>query len=377
MSTPMRRVLGLAAALALPLVSAFAPGWQTGDRILITQVDSSAFPRVTVYVSVTDAAGEPAVIDPSQIVLTENGKPVTPDEVLAAGDAEPLTTILVVDVSGSMLKNGKLEGAQQAALAYVAQMHPGDQIGVLAFNTEVDQVQPITGERAAVEQAIRDLKAEGDTAMYDAVHEAVGLLESTQGRKAILVLTDGMDNRSQRTPAEVLERIGPGGLSISTIGLGDAAKFGTGLEGLDERGLEDLARQAGGGYAYAGDATALKAVYEQQARALHSEYVLTYTSAEPLRDGVNRSLGATLSDAPAAVGTGSYNPGGLVPEVAQANTWVLFVILLAALVALLVVPGIVGSLGGMVGRPKESVGVVKHPRIRLEEPTKGPRVRMR
>jgi VWFA-related protein len=377
MRTLMRRVLGLAATLALPLVSAFAGGWQSGDRVQITQVDSSAFPRVTVYVSVTDAAGEPAMIDPSQIVLTENGSPVTLEEVMAGGAAEPLTTMLVIDVSGSMLKEGKLEGAEQAALAYVAQMQPGDRIGVLAFNTEVHQVQPITAEKAAVEQAIRDLKAEGDTAMYDAVYEAVGLLEGTQGRKAILVLTDGMDNRSQRTSAEVTTRIGPGGLSISTIGLGDPAKFGAGLEGLDETSLAGLAELAGGGYASAKDAAALKAVYEQHARALHSEYVLTYTSAEPLRDGVSRSLGVSLSSAPAAAGTGTYNPGGLVPEVAQADTWMSFWILLAALVALLVAPGIAGRLGSMLGRPGKRVSAAKRPRVRLDEPAKSPRIRMR
>jgi Ca-activated chloride channel family protein len=378
MSAAMRKVLLLGAAMALPLVSAFSPALQGGDRVQITQVDSSAFPRVTVYLSVTDANGEPAMIDPSRIVLTENGREVTPDDVQAAGGSEPLTTLLVIDVSGSMRKEGKLEGAERAALAYVALMQPGDQIGLLAFNTEVQQEQSTTGDKAAMERAIRGLKADGDTAMYDAVYEAVGLLEGTHGRKAILVLTDGMDNRSLYTAAQVTERIGPGGLSISTIGLGDAAKLGTGLEGLDEGALTALAAEAGGRYAFAGDANALKAVYEKQARALHSEYVLTYTSAEPLRDGVNRSLGVTLSGAVgAAAGAGTYNPGGLVPEVAQANTWPLFFILLAALGVLLVTPGIVRGLRAGEPHPGSTARPRKRPSVRLEQPPKNPRVRLR
>jgi len=378
MSAAMRRILLLGAAVALPLVSASSPALQGSDRVQITQVDSSAFPRVTVYLSVTDADGEPTMIDPSRIVLTENGNLVTPDDVQATGGGEPLTTLLVIDVSGSMRKEGKLEGAEQAALAYVALMQPGDQIGLLAFNTEVQQVQSVTGDKAAMERAIRSLKADGDTAMYDAVYEAVGLLEGTHGRKAILVLTDGMDNRSLYTAAQVTERIGPGGLSISTIGLGDVAKLGTGLEGLDEGALTYLAGQAGGRYAFAGDANALKAVYEKQARVLHSEYVLTYTSAEPLRDGVNRSLSVTLSGAVgAAAGTGTYNPGGLVPEVAQGNTWLLFNVLLAALVVLLVTPGIVRGLRARGPHLGSTARSPKHPRVRLDQQPKNPRVRLR
>src|SRR4030042_4122462 len=68
----------------------------------ITQVDTSNFPKVTVYVSVTDAAGEPVAVSPSRLVLMENGVPVKLDEIGGPGEIGPLATMLVMDVSGSM-----------------------------------------------------------------------------------------------------------------------------------------------------------------------------------------------------------------------------------------------------------------------------------
>src|SRR4030042_5569607 len=119
------------------------------------------------------------------------------------------------------------------------------------------------------------VRAGEDPAMYDGLGESVGILQPFSGRKAIIVLTDGMDNRSQLSPDEVLAQIGPGGLSISTIGLGDPAVQGVSLSGLDEAGLRSLATNAGGSDAFAEDPASLKSVYERYGRALHSEYALT------------------------------------------------------------------------------------------------------
>ncbi len=214
-------------------------------------------------------------VDPASIRLKENGKPVTASAVDAIGQGQPLTTLLVIDVSGSMAKAGKLGGAKSAAKAYLGQMQPNDKAGVLGFNTEVHSVQPITQDHTALTNAIDALKAAGDTTMYDALYLAVGELEPGQGRKAIIVLTDGMDNRSQRTAREVIQPIGPGGLTISLIGLGDPNQAGKGLEGLGEGALRSLADGAGGAYAYASAPDALKSIYERYGRTLSSEYSLT------------------------------------------------------------------------------------------------------
>lgn len=354
------------------LTTAFLPPRQENANVYITQIDTSEFPRITVYVSVTDEAGEPVAIDPTQIALSENGEVVEAEAVHPLGDADPLSTLLVIDVSGSMNKADKLIGAKQAAAAYVRQMRGDDVTGLFTFNTEVELVQPLTADRRALLDAIDGIVAQHDTAMYDALYQGAGMLSGTTGRKAILVLTDGLDNRSRHTSGDVVSLIGPSGLSISAIGLGDPSLAGANQAGLDVQALRSLADRAGGSYAFAADQTALTAIYERYSRALHSEYALTYTTTSRLRDGVNRSLTVALTHrASASSASDTYNPGGLVPEVAQSDTWPLFVGLMAGLVVLLLAPGILGRLFG-AGKSRAAAA----PRIKLADSSK-PRVRLR
>lgn len=342
MGTPTR-VIRLGLALAALAAGAWAPIRQEAGRsVQVTQVDRSHFPEVTVYVSVTDASGDPVPFSPDDLRLEEDGQSVEPSAVEGVQQVGPLSTLLVMDVSGSMEVAGKLEAAKSAARAYIDQMRAEDQAGLLAFNVEIDYVQPLTGDRQALDAAIDGLTAQHDTAMYDALVRATEILGSVNGRKAVLVLTDGMDNSSRATFGEVVAGIGPAGLSISTIGLGNARKAGVSFEGLDEPALKDLAQRAGGGYAFAGDPSMLTDIYQRFGRALQSEYAITYRSPGTLRDGVNRTIRATL----AGVGAGDriYNPGGVVPEVPQQAGATLFLGGLAILIALLVLPGALGWL---------------------------------
>jgi Ca-activated chloride channel family protein len=331
-------LVGVALLLAFaPLRMVFAQA--DGAHIRITQVDNSRFPQITVYISVTNAAGEPLPVDPNQIQIFENGQQMQPGLISGSGGIGPLTTLLVMDVSGSMYAAGKLNASKSAAQAYVEQMRPGDQAGLLTFNTDVSYLQAITTDRPALIQAIDSLDARGDTTMYDALYQAAQIIQDLPGRKAIIVLTDGLDNRSKHTSAEVIQEIGAGGLSISTIGLGDPSKLGIN-SGLDEAILQSLADRAGGVYGYARDPGALRGLYEQYGRALQSEYSLTYSTSAALRDGLSRTLAVSLGDSASA--QTSYNPGGVLPEVSQGESWLAFIITLVVLVGLLFVPGLAG-----------------------------------
>lgn len=325
--------------------------------IKITQVDTSQFPKVTVYVSVTNANGEPVEVPRSNLVLSENGQEMRLEEIKGVGDnEEPLTTLLVIDVSGSMNTAGKLQAAQDAARAYVEQTRPNDLTGLLTFNTRIHYEQPITQDRQILFKAINRLKARDDTALYDALLEGIRILEGLPGRKAIIALTDGMDNRSKSTPKKVVDSIGAQGLSISTIGLGDPKYNRGNLAGLDEAALSYLAEHAGGVYGYANDKTSLTNLYERYGRALQSEYALTYTSPSTLRDGVNRGLSVSLKGgAASAVYEDTYNPGGLVPEVAQPASWWIFAGLLLLLGALLILPMVLRFLP----KPQKPISRIK------------------
>jgi len=383
MKNKTQRILAaLAASLIFVMQSGFSPATPPvptpvpSDLLThVTQVDTSRFPKVTVYISITDENGEPAPVSPSQIVIKENGKEMKPEQIGGSEDVGPLTTLLVMDISGSMNHGDKLKSAMNAARAYVDQARPSDQIGLVTFNTEIKYPQPLTTDRRKMIAAINAIRAQDDTAMYDAVAKSIDLLEAVQGRKAVIVMTDGLDNRSKMSPQQVLQLIGPSGLSISVIGLGDPSQSTGAITSLDEPALKAFAEQAGGTYGYANDADSLRVLYEKYGRALQSEYVITYTSPSKLRDGINRALSVGVEGRGGAMGlTGpatSYNPGGLVPEVAQPASWLVFFALLAGLVLLFFLPFLFARFAPMLNRKGEKKRTEKQGNIKVHSQSQG------
>jgi len=342
-------------------------------QIRITQVDTSKFPQVTVYVSVTDANGQPFGVDPSSIQISENGQAMKTTTANGIGGATntkglgKLTTMLVIDISGSMSKANKLDQAKAAAKAYVDQMRPGDQAGLIAFDTHVEVNQPVTDDHQTLIKTIDSLQPGSDTAMFDATMKAEQDMASVNGRKAILLLTDGMDNRSKNNTDAVINAIGPSGLTISTIGLGNPQDAKS-LQGIDETTLQSLAQRAGGIYSFEPDPSQLASLFQQYGTALQNEYALTYTSPSSLRDGINRSLSVSFNGGSAVSVQSKYNPGGVLPEVAGLN-WMLFGGILVVLLVLLAVPMLInwglhlGKRGGskkgrirFAGQPSNTSG---------------------
>lgn len=342
----MKKTLSL--LILLGLLSACAPKVQsessTPYTLQITQVDTSQFPEVSLYVSVRGSDGQPAAIQAGKLRVYENGVEVLPDAITGSAEAEAVNTILLIDTSGSMAYADKLASAKSAASDFIARMRPADTGGIITFNTEVRELQALTGDASKLTKALDSLKALGNTAFYDALAKAVDSLNRVEGRKAIIALTDGMDNSSKKVAQDVFTSIGFSGLSISTIGFGVPPTSEQQVdeeEGIDESVLTTIAKEAGGQYAFAQDAASLTEVYDQLRRALQSEVKITYRSSLALRDGVQRALSVALADTWQGVGgqtSGAYNPGGLVPEVAAPAPWLWFLIPLAGLLILLALP---------------------------------------
>ena len=339
--------------IAVVIILVAAPGaWAQEEEpvtVQVVQVDESRFPEIVVYVSVTDADGQPVTnLKLDDFRLEENGQRinVTPSNYSQAGEQGPVTAVLAIDKSGSMVE-GKMEAAREAAIAFVELMRPGDTTGVIAFDTSVTVVQRLTGYKETLIEAIEAIEMGSDTALYDALHEASRLLDSVSGRKAIIAVTDGMNTAGQYTLEETLELVGEQGISVYTIGLGDPAKGTEEYAGIDEEILQAIAEESSGVYTHAPEPEDLRGLYELLSIRLQNEYKLTYRSPDQLRDGVKRNVVVTIaSSSGRAEATADYNPGGVIPEVEPRSTWWLFSLMFVGLALLLIVPGVVGAVRG-------------------------------
>jgi Ca-activated chloride channel family protein len=318
--------------------------------VQVVQVDKARFPEVDVYVSVTDADGRPVKdFRPEDFSLEEDGQPVSLTHVSRAGEQGPVTAVLVIDKSGSMNHANKMRAAREATIAFVQLMRPGDVTGVIAFNTQVTTIQPLTDDKESLIEAIEGIEAVDDTAMYDALHEASAMLEPVSGRKAIIVVTDGMSNSDQRTREETLTLVGEQGISIYTIGLGDPSQGTETYAGIDEPTLKAIAEESGGIYTFAPNPEDLRSLYELLSLRIQNEYKLSYRSPNRLRDGTNRTVAVVVAAPSGSTEvTAAYNPGGVIPEVEPRSTWGLFGLIFAVLAFLLVLPGIIGRAGMLV-----------------------------
>lgn len=324
---------------------AYAQNDAGGRVIAITQVDTSHFPQIIVFVSVTDAQGKPITNVPdSAFSLSENGQPVTITEVHQAGEQGPVSTVLTIDRSGSMKTSGKLEAARAAANAFVDLMRPEDKTALVLFNTKVEVAQPLTNDKNALHSAINAFQVFNDTAMYDAVQSSLDLLKAEQGRKVIVVLSDGLDNRSAQTADSVVGGLEQAETSVYTIGLGDPAIGVSGMAGINEDALRAMAEKSRGAYTYAPDPSQLQGLYQQISTRVQNEYRLTYTSPGTLRDGVRRGLEVHVA---ATAAQTAYNPGGLIPETALSLDWPIFGAIALGLIALLALPDVIRGAGGM------------------------------
>jgi len=245
-------VLALLVAVALMLSSALArPGSPAVDGAArVEQVDTSAYPAITLYVSVRDEEGRPVTgLSSADFAVTEDGAPVELAE-FAGGGAAPVSAALVIDRSGSMEDDDKIDGAREAAAAFVELMRPGDRAALIAFNEDVELVEPFSDNPAELNAAIGRLRADGGTALYDAVAAGVELLRDEPGRRLLLVLSDGQDCSarfdscpnefgSERTLAEAIALAQEAWQPVAVVGLGDRAAAGQ--SGIDEAVLRRIA----------------------------------------------------------------------------------------------------------------------------------------
>ena len=229
---------------------------------------------VSIAPIVTDRSGRyvPGLTAKSFTVL-DDGIPRR-IETFDATDS-PLSAVLVLDVSGSMLF--KIEEARRSAHAFVDALKADDEVSLLTFSSTTVGWVPFTRQREPIHTAIDATRTEGETALYDATGQALRRLKPLKRRKAVVLFTDGEDNRSRLSVDQVVGMARASEVSIYSV-----------AQGLDERTtlrsfLDQLAEQTGGRSYFIGSIEKLSETFGQILRELKSQYFLTYTPRPGLR----------------------------------------------------------------------------------------------
>ncbi|MBA3944189.1 MAG: VWA domain-containing protein [Herpetosiphonaceae bacterium] len=304
----------------------------------VTLIDKSAFPKVSSYLLLKDAAGQPIQgLQANNFSVTEDGIPVKVDFTSAGQQA--LTIILVIDHSGSMSEFDKMQGAQQAADTFIESMRPGrDSLGVIVFNdraTTLVPLAPLADDTAkhTAEAAVNQTSPANGTLLYDALGDAIQQMQGTSGRRVIIALTDGISDNRRYSQRSITSLATKENIPMYTIGLGRDVRG---------RDLEQLAKDTGGEYAFAPDANALQTLYSRLAQALQNEYRFVYTSPTAQLDGTRRVLDITAKRSNGDLLTSSdYAVGGVL--VLNRNP-LLLLLLTGVLLGLVAAPSVVNRV---------------------------------
>lgn len=194
---------------------------------------------------------------------------------LFAEEDVPVTVGLIVDHSRSM--GPKLNGVATAVSEFAHSSNPQDEMFVVDFSDRVSieriHGKAFTNDGGELEQAISAVSARGQTALYDAVMEALKHLQLGQrDKKALLIVSDGGDNASRHKFAEVLELAQRSHAIIYSIGL-----VGTSEEEENPKVLEKLCRETGGVAFFPRPGESITDISRKIARDLREQYTLGYS----------------------------------------------------------------------------------------------------
>jgi VWFA-related protein len=274
-----------AAALAF-LAQGLAPVAELPQR----PVFRSTSALVALNVTVQDRSAKyVAGLRPDDFAIYEDG--VKQEVRFFESSAVPLDLIVLIDTSSSM--TGKIAIVHDAAAGFLASLRDVDRGAVVSFADHVTVLQPLTSDRAALQDAVRSTVARGKTSLNTAVYIALkqfGERVRPGGavrRQAIVLLSDGADTSSPITLDDVLRVARSTGVSVYTVSLqGDEPERPGAVMHIEEpdRALRTMARETGGA-SFFPRAAELKSVYRSIAIELASQYSIGYIPADERPDG--------------------------------------------------------------------------------------------
>jgi len=256
-------VVALAASSSLALVAQQAPTFKAGTQV------------VSIFATVTDAQKR-LVSDLTQddFSVFDNEKPQT--LVYFDNSIHPINVVVMLDTSGSMTLT--IDLLKQAAEQFLIRLLPDDKARVGAFNDKIQFNASWTNNRDQLITDAKSLDFGNGTRLWDAVGASLDELKSIDGRKVILVFTDGDDTESRMRLGTVLDRARAEEVMIYAIGLESVYFNGQQkVRTKPDSGLRKIADETGGGYFELTKASDLAPTFTKVAQELHSQYVIGFT----------------------------------------------------------------------------------------------------
>jgi Ca-activated chloride channel family protein len=242
--------------------------------------------RITAVVQ--DRRGRPVLgLLPSDFELNVAGEPV---QIVEFGsEATGISVSLLIDDSGSMSLAGRKDAAHEVARQIAGWLEPGrDEVTLLGFDKSLRTVQPFTTQPSAVVARLGELRPYGLTSLYDAIAQAARpLVTRTRPRRAVIVITDGVDTASVMTPPEVSRVASEIDVPVYVVairvgvdrigGMPDVASPAAAAE--SQANLDDLARWTGGAAFTAGTAAETSLVAQQILTELRHQYLIAFEAS--------------------------------------------------------------------------------------------------
>ena len=232
---------------------------------------------VSVPATVLDGQGRLVPnLDEDQFTILDNGK--LQDITFFQNGTQPFSVVVMLDYSASMTSS--LDLLRAAAEQFLLRMLPQDKGQVGAFSDRIEFSGQFTNDRDDLISALRDLQYGNPTRLWDAVDQSIDMLKPVEGRKVVLVFTDGDDTYSKIGFGSVLDHAKQNEVMVYAIGLQSQYFNGQRMvRSQPDRSLKKIAEETGGGYFELKKTDELAPTFTRVAQELHSLYTIGFSPA--------------------------------------------------------------------------------------------------
>ena len=250
-----------------------------GTAVLATSgqdqpIFKSSVRTVPIYATVVDGSGRLVPdLERGDFTILDNGKPA--ELSLFSNQSQPFSAVVMLDTSASMTANLKL--LNRAAEQFLLRLLPVDRAQVGAFNDKIQLSGTFTNDRDELIGALNDLYFGNPTRLNDGIAAGLDALKGIEGRRVVLVFTDGEDTASRTGFKTVLERARDEEVMVYSIGL--ESEFFNGMRVVKTRPSRDLRKisdETGGGYFELLKTVDLAPTFSRVAQELRSQYLIGF-----------------------------------------------------------------------------------------------------